>query len=111
DGSVDLPFDIETGERLPEVWDRWLRWDPVVRAREPEGAEILRDLQAVWIDSGRSDEYHLDLGAVAFHRAVVAAGTPTERVHFELFPGTHRGLTWRYPLSLAFLVGRLSITL
>ncbi len=32
-------------------------------------------------------------------------------MHFELFAGTHRGLTWRYPLSLAFLVGRLSITL
>ena len=33
------------------------------------------------------------------------ASTP-ERVHFELFAGTHRGLTWRYPLSLAFLVAR-----
>jgi hypothetical protein len=32
-------------------------------------------------------------------------------VHFELFAGTHRGLTWRYPLSLAWLVERLSITL
>ena len=49
--------------------------------------------------------------AQAFHREVVAAGTPSECVHFELFPGTHRGLTWRYPLSLAFLVGRLSSTL
>jgi len=111
DGSVEFPFDLETGERIPEVWGRWLRWDPVLRAREPEGAEILRNLHAVWIDAGRSDEYHLDLGAIAFHREVVAAGTPSERVHYELFAGTHRGLTWRYPLSLAFLVGRLSITL
>ena len=111
DGSVDLPFDIETGERVPEVWARWLNWDPVMRAREPAGAEIMRNMEAVWIDSGRSDEYYLELGALAFDREVAAAGTPTERVHFELFPGTHRGLTWRYPLSLAFLVGRLSSTL
>jgi hypothetical protein len=111
DGSVDLPFDIETGERVPEVWARWLNWDPVMRAREPAGAEIIRNMEAVWIDSGRSDEYYLELGALAFHREVGAAGTPTERVHFELFPGTHRGLTWRYRLSLAFLVGRLSSTL
>ena len=111
DGLVELPFDIETAERIPEVWTRWLQWDPVLRAREPEGAEILRNLEGVWIDAGRSDEYHLDLGAIAFHREVVAAGTPSERVHYELFAGTHRGLTWRYPLSLAFLVGRLSITL
>ncbi len=107
----ELPFDLETAERLPEVWERWLAWDPVLRARQPEGREVLRNLRAVWIDSGRGDEYHLDLGATAFHREIVAAGTPPENVHFELFEGTHRGLTWRYPLSLAFLVERLSISL
>jgi len=111
DGSVDLPFDIETGERIPEVWVRWLHWDPVLRAREPEGREVLRNMRAVWIDSGRADEYYLELGAIGFHREVVAAGTPAEHVHFELFAGKHGGLTWRYPLSLAFLVGGLSMTL
>jgi S-formylglutathione hydrolase FrmB len=108
DGTVELPFDIETGERLDEVWQRWLRYDPVLLAREPQHAETLRNMRAIWIDSGRSDEYYLDLGATAFHQAVVDAGTPAENVHFELFPGTHRGLTWRYPLSLAWLVDRLS---
>jgi hypothetical protein len=68
-------------------------------------------MRGIWIDSGTTDDYFLDLGATAFHREVVAAGTPADRVHFELFAGTHRGLTWRYPLSLAWLVGRLSITL
>ncbi len=43
-------------------------------AREPEHAEALRNMHAIWIDSGRSDEYHLDLGAIAFHREVVAPG-------------------------------------
>jgi S-formylglutathione hydrolase FrmB len=106
-----LPFDIETGERDEEVWQQWLRWDPVLLAREDAHRETLRNMQAIWIDSGRSDEYLLDLGAIAFHREVVDAGTPPENVHFELFEGTHRGLTWRYPLSLAFLAERLSITL
>jgi S-formylglutathione hydrolase FrmB len=105
----ELPFDAETGERDPDVWERWLAFDPVERARTTEGREVLRNLRAVWIDSGRHDEYHLELCATAFHREVAAAGTPAENVHFELFPGTHRGLTWRYPLSLAFLVERLSI--
>ena len=111
DGTVDLPFDIETGERIDEVWQRWLQWDPVLLAREERHAETLRNMRAIWIDSGRRDEYHLDLGATAFHREVMAAGTASERVHFELFDGTHRGLTPRYPLSLAFLVAGLSITL
>jgi Putative esterase len=111
DGTVELPFDIETGERIDEVWQRWLRFDPVLLAREPRHAETLRNMRAIWIDSGRDDEYHLDLGATAFHREVVAAETPADRVHFELFDGTHRGLTWRYPLSLRWLVDGLSINL
>jgi S-formylglutathione hydrolase FrmB len=108
DGTIDLPFDLTTGEIVDEVWQRWLRFDPVVLAREPEHAETLRGMRGIWIDAGRNDEYHLDLGAAAFHREVVAAGIRDERLHFELFPGTHRGLTWRYPLSLAWLVDRLS---
>jgi len=111
DGSIDIPFDLETGELVPEVWQRWLRWDPVLLAREPGHRETLRNLRGVWIDSGRNDQYHLELGAIAFHREVQAAGLPDERVHFELFSGTHSGLTWRYPLSLSFLVEALSSTL
>jgi S-formylglutathione hydrolase FrmB len=107
----ELPFDIQTGERIPEVWDRWLAFDPVLLAREERHRETLRNMRAVWIDSGRTDEYHLELGAIAFHREVVASRLPEDRVHFELFEGTHRGITWRYPLSLSFLVESLSITL
>jgi hypothetical protein len=111
DGSVEIPFDLATGELDPKVWARWLRFDPVVLAREETHRETLRDLRAVWIDAGADDEYHLELCATAFHREVLASGIEPARVHFELFPGTHRGLTWRYPLSLAFLVEGLSSTL
>jgi hypothetical protein len=111
DGSVDLPFDIETGELIPDVWERWLAWDPVRMARKPQHAETLRGLRAVWIDAGSSDEYFLDLGAIAFRREVLAAGTPEENVRFELFPGKHGNINWRYPLALSWLVERLSITL
>jgi hypothetical protein len=83
----------------------------VLLAREERHRETLRNMRAVWIDSGRTDEYHLELGAIAFHREVLASGLGEDRVHFELFEGTHRGITWRYPLSLAFLVETLSITL
>jgi len=75
-------------------------WATVARLRAFRGVDTLTALSI-----------HLELGAEAFHREVIAAGTPVECVHFELFPGTHRGLTWRYPLSLAWLVERLSITL
>ena len=105
DGSVSLPFD-DTGAVVPEVWERWLRWDPVRMAAE--NASALRAMRGIWIDAGRSDEYFLDLGATAFHRAVAAAGVPADRVHFELFDGRHGGIEYRYPLALTFLCERIA---
>jgi S-formylglutathione hydrolase FrmB len=103
DGSVAVPFDVETGELDEGVWAEWLEWDPVRLARKRRDA--VAGLRAVWIDSGRSDEFYLDLGAEAFHREVVAAGVG--EVHFELFEGKHGGIDWRYPQSLAWLADRL----
>jgi len=106
DGSIDLPFRIDTGELVPEVFERWLAWDPVRLAAAH--AEALRAARGIWIDAGRNDEYFADLGATAFRQAVDAAGVSGEIVHFELFEGTHRNTSWRYPLSLAYLAERLA---
>jgi len=106
DGSVDVPFRLDTGELVPEVWERWLAWDPVRMAAQH--GEALCAARGIWIDAGRNDEYLLDLGAVAFRQAVADAGVADDRLHFELFEGTHRALNWRYPLSLAFLAERLT---
>jgi S-formylglutathione hydrolase FrmB len=106
DGTVRLPFDPSTGEMIPEVWERWLEHDPVrMAAARPEA---LRGMRAIWIDAGRSDEYFLDLGAQAFHGAVLAAGADPGIVRFELFEGTHADLEWRYPLGIAWLAERLA---
>ena len=106
DGSVELPFRIETAELVPEVWEQWLARDPV-RLAASRG-DALRQARAIWIDAGRNDEYRLDLAAVAFHEAVRAAGVSDEVVRFELHEGTHRGTNWRHSLSLAFLAERLA---
>jgi S-formylglutathione hydrolase FrmB len=106
DGTIRHPFDLATGELIPEVWDRWLRWDPVRMARTAGGAAALRSLRAIYIDAGRRDEYFLDLGAEAFRRECVAAGTPTP--FFELFDGKHGAIEYRYPLALRYLAERLS---
>jgi hypothetical protein len=107
DASVSLPFD-DTGAIITDVWARWLSRDPVRMAAEPEYAEALRSLTGVWIDSGRSDDYYLDLGATAFRRAIDKAGVADDRVYFELFDGRHGGIEYRYPLSLAWLCARIA---
>jgi S-formylglutathione hydrolase FrmB len=101
DGTIRLPFDPTTGELDDVTWQRWLRWDPVRMARTPDGRAALAGLRAIYIDAGKRDEYHLDLGAEAFRRAAVAAGAPAP--FFELFDAGHGAIEYRYPLAIRFL--------
>ena len=106
DGSVELPFDPATAQIRPDVWQRWLDWDPVRMA--PQHADVLQSLRAIWIDAGTRDEWFLDLGAEAFHATLREIGVPADVIHFELFDGSHMGVDYRYPLSLAWLCQRIA---
>jgi Putative esterase len=100
----ELPFDVETGELQWDVWEKWLAWDPVRMA--PRHADALRGLRAIYIDSGKRDQYFLDLGAAAFRKALERLGITD--VFFELFDGTHSSIEYRYPIALRYLAERLS---
>jgi S-formylglutathione hydrolase FrmB len=106
DGSIDLPFDAATGQMNDDVWARWLEWDPVRMAAHH--ADALRGLRAIYIDSGRRDQFFLDLGAEGFRRALEAIGVTD--VFFELFDGTHSSIEYRYPVALRYLAERLQPT-
>jgi S-formylglutathione hydrolase FrmB len=101
DGRVELPIDPVTGVLRPEVWQRWLDWDPVRMV--PRYAESLRSLRGIWIDAGTRDNFYLDLGAEAFRAALHEAGVADEVVRLELFDATHAAIDYRYPLSLGWL--------
>jgi len=106
DGTVELPFDPRTGVLRPQVWQRWLDWDPVRMV--PRYADRLRSLRAIWIDAGTRDEWFLDVGAEAFRAALREAGVPDDVIHFELFDASHMAIDYRYPLSLAWLCQRIA---
>lgn len=103
DGTVHLPYDLATGELLPDIWERWLAWDPVRMV--PSHAEALRTMRAIYIDAGRRDQFYLDLGAEAFRRALEQIGVTD--IFFEIFDGTHNAIEYRYVLSLQYLAHRL----
>jgi hypothetical protein len=106
DGTVRLPFDAATGQLVPDVWERWLAWDPVRMARMPRHAEALRGLRAIYIDAGKRDEWWLDLGAQAFRHALADIGVTD--VYFELFDAGHGDIEYRYPIALRYLAERLA---
>jgi hypothetical protein len=99
----ELPFVPETGELRPDVWERWLAWDPVRMAERH--ADALRGLRAIYIDAGTRDQFYLDLGAEAFRRALERIGV--DDVLFELFDATHSAIEYRYPIALRYLAERL----
>ncbi|HWS33580.1 MAG TPA: alpha/beta hydrolase-fold protein [Actinoplanes sp.] len=105
DGTPRLPFDPRSGQIRPELWQRWLDWDPIRMI--DRYADEMRSLRAVWIDAGTSDEWFLDLGAEAFKDGLLRVGVPDEKIAFELFPGKHGGMDHRYPLAVAWLAERL----
>ena len=78
---------VRPGDRassIPEVWERWLAWDPV---RMVAGAtrDALRSMRAIYIDAGKRDEFYLDLGAEAFRRELEA-----DRRHRRLLRAVRR---------------------
>jgi hypothetical protein len=104
DGTVRLPFDTDTSQLIPEVWERWLSWDPVRMV--PKHADALRGMRAIYVDAGTRDEWYLDLGAEAFRRALADIGVTD--IFFELFDAKHGSIEYRYPLSLRYLAERLT---
>ena len=107
DGTVELPFDTRYGSASSlDLWQRWLDLGPVAwcRARGRAAGRCA----ASGSTGGTRDEWYLDVGAEAFQKALLAAGVAEDLIHFELFEAGHMGIDYRYPLSLAWLCGRMA---
>jgi len=102
--GVGLPFDLENGEILPDVWRAWKRHDPVEMVRNREHAEALRSLRLLYLDCGSEDEYQLHLGMRLFCRRCEEAGIPHEA---QEFPDDHRSISYRYDVSIPKLLAAL----
>ena len=100
--GFDLPMDLETGERLPAVWERWKAFDPLVACESH--AEELRSLSLLYLEAGTRDEFHAQLGLRALARRLRALAVPCEHVEFE---GGHFGLNDRLVLAVPKLVAAL----
>jgi len=101
-GKVLLPFETDTGRLVDDVWQRWLERDPVRMASRH--AEALRGLRHIHLAAGRSDEYMLDVGTVAFSRELDALGVAHT---LDLHSGGHGGNSHRYGPAIRNLLRAL----
>ena len=88
-------INLDTGEMIDAVWQRWLEHDPVTLA--DRHAAALASLRTYWIDCGRWDEHHLQLGARIYCRVLRELEVPHT---YEEFDGGHRNTAHRYDSSL-----------
>jgi hypothetical protein len=96
---VDLPVAFPSGELLPEVWDRWLSFDPVINYRDR--LDNLRKLAGILLDVGCYDDYHLQWGHRLLSHYLGEAGIAHEATEHT---GNHGGRSReRYQLTLQWL--------
>ena len=100
-----LPFDLGTGALVPEVWERWLAFDPLEAVADPARAQALRGLELLHLECGLRDEFHLQWGLRLLVRRLAELEVPF--VHEE-HEGSHRGIDGRYGPVLARLAGVLA---
>lgn len=93
-----LPFDLETGELIPERWRRWLRHDPVRLVGRH--ARSLRSLRGLWIDCGWRDQYHIHYGSRILSKRLAELRVAHT---YEEFDDDHSGIDYRMDRSLPFL--------
>jgi hypothetical protein len=100
--GIDFPFDLETGEFRPAVWERWREHDPVTLIPRRVGA--VAKLRLIYVDCGTRDEHGLIWGARTVATKLRAAGA--EPVYQEFDDG-HMNVGYRYDCSLPPLVRAL----
>jgi len=102
-----LPYDA-SGRLDLDAWAAWLEKDPVRLVAEPASSPAVGSWLGAWIDAGTRDDVYLDLAAVALRDALLGAGFPADRLHFELHDGRHGGQEGRFPLSISWLASEMT---
>lgn len=96
--TIELPFELHTGELKRKVWKSWLQYDPVVQAEKHH--DNFKQLSALYFDCGDQDEFYLNLGARQLSRILTEHGIDHT---YQEFSGTHRNITHRYDISLPLI--------
>ena len=93
-----LPFNLETGELIPERWRRWQQNDPVNLVKACR--RNLLSLRGIYIDCGSRDQYHLHYGARLLSKRLTRHRIPHV---YEDFDDNHSSIDYRMDVSLPYL--------
>jgi hypothetical protein len=93
-----LPFNLETGEVIPERWKVWQKHDPIRLVDRYR--KNLRLLRGIYLDCGSRDQYHIHYGMRILSKRLQSAGVEHR---YEEFDDDHSDIDYRMNVSLPFL--------
>jgi S-formylglutathione hydrolase FrmB len=96
--NFDLPFDIYTAGLIPEIWNKWLKFDPVRLVKKYKNN--LKKLRLIFIDCGTKDEFNLQAGARIFADKLRKNGI---KCFHQEFNDGHMNIQYRYDVSFKYM--------
>jgi S-formylglutathione hydrolase FrmB len=93
-----LPFNLETGELLPERWKQWQKHDPINLVAKYKAN--LKSLKGIYIDCGWRDQFHIHYGTRILSKRLAQSGI---KHTYEEFDDNHSDVDYRMDVSLPFL--------
>ncbi|MBZ0203144.1 MAG: esterase family protein [Ignavibacteria bacterium] len=96
--NFDLPFNIETGEIIPEIWNKWLKFDPVRLVSKYK--TNLRKLKMIYVDCGTKDEFNLQAGERIYCDKLRKNGIKCIQKEFN---AGHMSIQYRYDVSFPYI--------
>ncbi|MDE1976520.1 MAG: enterochelin esterase [Elusimicrobia bacterium] len=98
-----VPFNLESGEVLPERWRHWQSHDPIRLVSRYR--QSLKSMRGLYLDCGWRDQYHIHYGMRILSQRLSEAGI---RHVYEEFDDNHSDVDYRMDKSLPFLYKALS---
>jgi S-formylglutathione hydrolase FrmB len=89
--GFDIPVDLTTGELRGDIFNKWLKHDPVHLVTKYKNN--LKKLKLIFLDAGKSDEFALNVGARIFSERLTKNGI---KHYHEEFNGGHFNIQHRY---------------
>lgn len=96
--NFDLPFDLYTGAINKQIWNKWLKFDPVRLVDKYK--TNLKKLKMIFIDCGNRDEFHMQAGSRMFTEKLKKYNI--KHVYQE-FSGGHYDILYRYDVSFKYI--------
>ncbi|NTW51347.1 MAG: esterase [Chlorobiaceae bacterium] len=103
--NMKLPFDTRTCRLIPEIWELWRQFDPLVMIENERYRKALGSLNLLFLDCGSQDEYNLQFALRRFTDRASEFGIAHR---YEEFHDSHADTSYRYKISLPLLASAIS---